>query len=125
MSSVFLDQGIFMTACDQSVGTINQSQYDLYCKLIEEEVEELREAISNHDEIEQLDALLDILVVTVGALHSLGVDAEGAWREVIRSNMSKVDSATGKVLKREDGKVLKPSSYSPPDLSPFFKNSPQ
>lgn len=121
MSSVFLDQGIFMTACDQSVGNHNDAQYQLYCSLIEEEVEELREANTNHDEVEQLDALLDILVVTVGALHSLGVDAEGAWREVIRSNMSKVDVATGKVIKREDGKVLKPASYSPPDLAPFIK----
>jgi predicted HAD superfamily Cof-like phosphohydrolase len=121
MSSVFLDQGIFMTACDQSVGDHNHQQYELYVRLIEEEVEELREANTNNDEVEQLDALLDILVVTVGALHSLGVDAEGAWREVIRSNMSKVDQATGKVLKRDDGKVMKPDTYSPPVLAPFVK----
>ena len=121
MSSVFLDQGIFMTACDQKVGVNDDAQYRMYCSLIDEEVAELHEAIHNEDTVEQLDALIDIMVVTVGALHSLGVDAEGAWREVVRSNMSKVDAATGKVIKREDGKVLKPASYSPPSLAQFVK----
>ena len=41
--------------------------------------------------------------------------------EVARSNMSKVDKGTGKLLKRADGKVLKPDTYSPPDLTPFVR----
>jgi predicted HAD superfamily Cof-like phosphohydrolase len=64
---------------------------------------------------------LDILVVSIGAIHSLGVDSEGAWNEVVRSNMSKIDKESGKVLKRDDGKVLKPASFSPPNLVPFVK----
>lgn len=119
--SVFEDQRRFMVASDQSVGEFNKKQFDLYVDLIDEEYNiELKDAIAANDKIETLDALLDILVVTVGALHSLGVDAAGAWNEVIRSNMSKVDLATGKVLKREDGKVLKPDTFSPPDLEKFF-----
>lgn len=108
-----------MEACDQTVTGYNEKQYELYKNLIREEFGELEEA-GNH--VDALDALIDILVVTIGALHSLGVDSEGAWREVIRSNMSKVDPVTGKVIKREDGKVLKPASYSPPNLEPFVKN---
>lgn len=120
MTNIFKDQAVFMTACDQSVGEYNENQFKLYFKLIHEEVGELSEALINNDRVEILDALIDILVVTTGALHSLGCDETGAWNEVIRSNMSKLDPATGKVIKRDDGKVLKPDSWSPPTLSPFL-----
>lgn len=121
MTNVFTDQTKFMTACDQSVDTYNESQYYMYVDLIHEEFEELKEAIEANDRVEQLDALLDLIVVTVGAINSLGADGEGGWNEVIRSNMSKVDAATSKVIKRADGKVLKPESFSPPNLEPFVK----
>ena len=49
----------------------------------------------------------------------MGADGEGAWKEVMRSNFSKIDKETGMVRKREDGKVLKPITYSPPNLVPF------
>ena len=116
MSNVFRDQEKFMRACGQSVGEPNQGQYTLYKNLITEEFNELQDADNLVDE---LDALIDILVVTIGALHSGGYDAEGAWKEVMRSNFSKIDKETGLVRKREDGKVLKPITYSPPDLVPF------
>jgi predicted HAD superfamily Cof-like phosphohydrolase len=120
MPNVFKDQATFMRACDQTVGEFNVAQFNLYTKLIEEEFKELKVAVDNVDELETLDALIDILVVTVGAIHSIGADGEGAWREVMRSNLSKIDRETGKVRKREDGKVLKPVNYSPPDLKPFL-----
>ena len=113
----FKDQEKFMRACDQTVGEINAHQFTLYLKLITEEFFELQESKT---QLDQLDALIDILVVTIGALHSMGADAEGAWREVMRSNLSKIDESTGKVNKREDGKVLKPDSWSPPHLQPFL-----
>ena len=119
--SVFLDQMIFMQAADQTVKDFNQQQYSMYLKLIEEETGELQAAIKSNDRVEQLDALIDIMVVTIGALHSLGVDAEGAWREVLRSNLDKIDKTTGKVRKREDGKVLKPEGWQPPELARFIK----
>ena len=120
MTNPFKDQKTFMVACDQTVGVYNKDQFDLYRTLIKEEVEELDEAIDADDRVEKLDALLDIMVVTLGALHSLGVDDENAWKEVISSNMSKIDAETGKVLKREDGKVIKPDTFKPPRLDNFF-----
>ena len=121
MANVFNDQKKFMLACDQTVGDVNNQQYDLYTKLITEEVEELWTAINNQDRVEQLDALIDILVVTVGAIHSMGADAEGAWKEVMRTNFAKIDKDTGKVRKREDGKVLKPVGWTAPELGPYVK----
>lgn len=120
MSNVFRDQEKFMRACSQSVDKFDDQQYTMYCNLIQEEHDELIAAISTQDRVEQLDALIDILVVTVGAIHSAGFDGEGAWKEVMRSNFSKVDKETGMVRKREDGKVLKPINYSPPELSSFI-----
>lgn len=120
MSNVFRDQAKFMNACGQTVGNRNQDQFDLYLKLIQEEVEELQTAVDNNDRIEQLDALIDILVVTVGAVQSLGADGEGAWKEVMSTNFAKIDSLTGRVRKREDGKVLKPVGWRPPELSKYI-----
>jgi predicted HAD superfamily Cof-like phosphohydrolase len=118
--SIFKDQETFMVASDQTVDKFNEAQYNLYLNLIREEFNELSVAESNNDLVEVTDAILDMIVVGVGALLSAGVDVEGAWNEVIRSNMSKIDPDTGKVLKREDGKVLKPISWSPPNLKPFL-----
>lgn len=118
--NVFRDQEKFMKACDQSTDTFNTDQFNMYLNLIEEEAKELAEAINNHDQLETLDALIDLLVVTIGAIHSAGFDAEGAWKEVMKTNFAKIDKETGKVRKREDGKVLKPLGWEPPELGQFL-----
>ena len=121
MTNPFRDQAKFMTASDQTVGELNQKQYQLYLDLMEEEWTELKVALENNDRVEQLDALLDFIVVTIGAIHSGGFDVEGGWREVIGTNLAKIDKETGKVRKREDGKVLKPLGWEPPSLGQFCK----
>jgi predicted HAD superfamily Cof-like phosphohydrolase len=121
MTNPFRDQEKFMTACDQTTDRGNTDQFNMYLKLIEEEAEELNQAIIAKDRVEMLDALIDILVVTIGAIHSMGADAEGAWKEVMRTNFDKIDKETGKVRKREDGKVLKPLGWSAPKLGQFLK----
>jgi predicted HAD superfamily Cof-like phosphohydrolase len=121
MTNPFRDQEKFMKACDQTTDNVNVDQFALYVKLINEECNELIEAITANDHVETLDALVDILVVTIGAIHSMGADAEGAWKEVMRTNFAKINKDTGKVEKREDGKVLKPDGWTPPNLEPFVK----
>lgn len=114
----FEDQARFMQACGQTTLDTNPAQFSLYKKLIEEEVQELNDARSQVDE---LDALVDILVVTIGAIHSMGADAQGAWNEVMRSNLAKIDPETGRVHKRDDGKVLKPEGWQPPNLENYLR----
>ena len=110
-----------MRACDQTVDEHNDQQYQLYCDLIAEEFTELNTAITQSNRVEQLDALIDILVVTIGAIHSGGFDGEGAWKEVMGTNFAKIDKVTGRVRKREDGKVLKPVGWEPPQLGKFIQ----
>jgi len=120
MTNAFRDQEKFMNACDQTTSDYNKDQYNMYIGLIQEEHDELQVAIDTNDRVEQLDALIDILVVTIGAIHSAGFDAEGAWKEVMATNFAKIDRETGKVRKREDGKVLKPLGWNAPKLTPFL-----
>jgi hypothetical protein len=122
MTNIFEDQKRFMLACDQVVDEFKPKQYRMYVNLIKEEWHELKEAVQAADRVEQLDALIDLLVVTTGALHSMGVDAEAAWNEVMQTNFAKIDPETGKVTKRKDGKVLKPEGWKPPKLKPFLKD---
>ena len=116
MTNPFLDQARFMTMCGQTVGEENVDQYALYLNLIKEEVQELEDSRTREGD---LDALIDILVVTIGAIHSAGFNGESAWQEVMRSNFAKVDPVTGKIRKRGDGKILKPEGWTPPVLAPF------
>ena len=120
MTNPFRDQEKFMKACDQTTGEFNNEQFTLYLNLIREEYNELFEANAEDDRLEMLDALIDILVVTIGAIHSMGSDAEGAWKEVMSTNFAKIGE-DGKVRKREDGKVLKPQGWVAPNLAPFVE----
>jgi predicted HAD superfamily Cof-like phosphohydrolase len=118
MTNVFKDIDTFATACDQPPSEAN---YKMYLGLIDEEVGELADAIEDNDPVEQLDALVDILVVTMGAIRAAGWDGEAAWKEVMDTNFAKIDPTTGKVIKREDGKVLKPEGWKAPELAQFIK----
>ena len=66
--------------------------------------------------VEMVDAIGDILVVTYGAANACGVEVQPVWDEIQRSNLSKV-WPDGTIHKREDGKVLKPDTYSAADIS--------
>lgn len=120
MTNPFEDQARFMRASGQTVGENNARQFALYRDLIQEEHKELSDAVWRNDRVEQLDALIDILVVTIGAIHSMGADAAGAWREVMRTNLAKIDPVTGLVRRREDGKILKPEGWQPPNLQSYL-----
>lgn len=109
----------FMEAFGQSVlhypSLQDEKTRKLRLSLIQEEVQELEGALEKHDIVEIADALTDILYVVYGAGHALGIDLDSCYREVHRSNMSKLDS-NGQPIYREDGKVLKGENYSPPNL---------
>ena len=117
MTNTFKDIDTFATACDQPASPEN---YKMYLGLIDEEYGELVDAVDADDKVEQLDALVDILVVTMGAIRAAGRDGEAAWKEVMDTNFAKIDPTTGKVIKREDGKVLKPEGWTAPELSQFI-----
>src|SRR6056300_895615 len=117
MTNPFKDIDTFATACDQPPSEAN---YKMYLSLIDEEVGELVDAVAANDKVEQLDALIDILVVTMGAVRAAGWDGEAAWKEVMDTNFAKIDPDTGKVRKREDGKVLKPEGWQPTKLDKFI-----
>lgn len=116
---VFDDVKKFMDAGDQFEQDPVKLQ-ELYLKLIGEEYGELFDALGMKDEVETFDACLDLIWVIVGFMHSKGWNAESGWKEVDRSNMSKVNPETGKMDKREDGKIIKHPLWSPPNLLPFM-----
>ena len=114
--SMPIDVMIFQQACDQKPSEDNAV---LYRKLINEEYSEFIEAYQQNDEIEQLDACMDMIWVILGFCHMKKYDVVGAWNEVVKTNMAKVDPLTGKVRRREDGKILKPEGWKPPDMTRF------
>ena len=117
----------------ETYGLPVRSDIDLSCEqtkqlrinLLQEELDELKEALANNDPQETLDALIDLQYVLDGAFLSFGLQAvkELAFDEVHRSNMSKL-GADGKPIRREgDGKVMKGPNYFAPDLSKFIKKN--
>ena len=87
-------------------------------ELINEELEELKEAIDNKDIKEVADALTDILYVTYGAGHAFGINLDKCFKEVQNSNMSKLGN-DGKPIYNDKGKVMKGPNYFKPDLNKF------
>ena len=109
----------FMLAFGQQVATtpqlVDRAVAELRISLIEEELDELREAVADNDLVGIADALTDILYVTYGAGLAYGIDLDECFLEVHESNMSKLGD-DGKPIYREDGKVLKGPNYFEPDL---------
>ena len=88
---------------------------ELRLELIQEELDELSDAVADRDMIQIADALTDLLYVVYGAGHSFGLDLDECFEEVHRSNMSKLGE-NGRPIHREDGKVMKGPGYFEPDL---------
>ena len=116
--------GFFMKTFKQevkvssSLGT--EKINSLRISLISEELEELKQAISEKNITEVADALTDILYVTYGAGHAFGIDLDRCFDEVQNSNMSKLGK-DGKPIFNEFGKVMKGPNYFKPDLSKYIK----
>jgi len=124
MSKVFTDVSVFLKAVGQGVPPFiadESAQSELYKKLIDEEYKEFIEACEANDEAEKIDACFDMIWVIVGYMHSRGWDTDAIWDEGAKSNLSKVDPETGLVRRREDGKILKPEGWKPPDFTKFTK----
>ena len=111
--------GVFMKTFGQEVKVKPSFSSDkinqLRLSLIEEEMNELKEAMKNKDLLEVADALTDILYVTYGAGHSFGVDLDSCFNEVQNSNMSKLGD-DGKPIYNESGKVMKGPNYFKPNI---------
>ena len=103
-----------MEACDQNANDFG-AQANLYVNLIMEEYKELIYAFGTRNIVEIADACADLKWVIEGLEHTLNIPQQEVWDEVARSNLAKI-SENGKVLKREDGKVLKPEGWTPPDI---------
>ena len=120
--SNFNKVGTFMKTFGQEVKNkpsfSNDKINKLRIDLIKEELEELIEAMNNKDLLEVADALTDILYVTYGAGHALGINLDKCFDEVQNSNMSKLDD-NGKPIYNDAGKVMKGPDYFKPDLSKF------
>ena len=116
--------GLFMKTFGQEVKTNASFSSEkinlLRVNLIEEELNELKEAIKNKDLKETIDALTDILYVTYGAGHAFGVNLDKCFSEVQKSNMSKLGE-DGKPIFNETGKVMKGPNYFKPNLEQFLK----
>ena len=116
--------GLFMKTFGQEIkikaSLSTEKINELRIGLIDEELEEFKEAIKNNDLKEVADALTDILYVTYGAGHAFGINLDKCFDEVQQSNMSKL-SEDGKPIYNESGKVMKGPKYFKPDLNKFLK----
>lgn len=121
MKSLMNDVSAFHAACssapDAAVPTIIPERVELRRDLLREEWRETDEALARHDIVGVADGLADVIYVAVGTALEFGIPLDRIWAEVQRTNMAKADPLTGKVRRREDGKVLKPEGWSPPQIA--------
>ena len=122
--SNFEDVKKFMETFSQIVRTKPQFPDDktmqLRFGLIQEELNELENAMKTKDLKEIADALTDILYVTYGAGYAYGINLDKCFKEVQRANMSKLGE-DGKPIYNEKGKVMKGPNYLEPNLKQFVE----
>ena len=115
--------GIFMKTFGQELKNKSELSTEkinkLRISLIEEELDELKQAIKENNIKEVADALTDILYVTYGAGHAFGINLDKCFEEVQNSNMSKL-GIDGKPIYNEHGKVMKGPNYFKPNLNKFI-----
>lgn len=90
--------------------------------LLKEEWEEYESGEKNNDIVEIADALADIIYIAYGTAVAYGIPMDQVFDEVHRSNMSKL-GPNGKPIYREDGKVLKPANWTPPNIKAVLDGS--
>ena len=115
---------IFMKSFGQEVKVKAELPEEKIAKLrynlILEELNELQNAMEKKNLEEIADALTDILYVTYGAGHAYGINLDKCFKEVQRSNMSKLGK-DGKPIYNESGKVMKGPDFFKPNLKQFIK----
>jgi len=118
--------GDFHTVFDQKDGNkprlINTNEGKLRYSLLAEENNEYLEAVEANDLVGIADALGDQLYIIYGTIlkHGLQHKIEEVFKEIHRSNMSKL-GANGKPIYREDGKILKGPSYFRPNIKSIIE----
>jgi predicted HAD superfamily Cof-like phosphohydrolase len=117
MTDMYNDVKDFQIAFGLNVGAKPEFPGDaerrLRIKLLREEFEEYLDAEKDDDIVEVADALADIIYIACGTAVSYGIPLDRVFAEVHRSNMAKL--VDGKPIRREDGKILKPEGWTPPD----------
>lgn len=75
------------------------------------------------DPVEIADGLADVIVIAWGTLLAYFGEAcaTAICREVWSSNLSKVDGSMGPIVRREDGKLLKPEGWTPPNIAEVLR----
>ena len=130
------DQRKFMLAMDQEVVTVgrqpSKASFLLARKLIAEEFIELAGVLANIERqyerypessdpasidqyAEMLREAVDLVYVIMQLCNTMGLDFDAGWQEIQRANMAK-RGPDGKVLKNEDGKVMTPEDWQPPNM---------
>jgi predicted HAD superfamily Cof-like phosphohydrolase len=113
----------FHRSFGQRVGRIpelpGEAERSLRAKLLAEEYYEYKDAERNNDIVEIADALADIIYIACGTAVSYGIPLDKIFEAVHNSNMAKL--VDGKPLRREDGKVLKPEGWTPPQIEAILE----
>jgi len=118
MSNMYEDVKYFQTAVGQNVGQApafpDRDERVLRMRLLREEFEEYNQGEYNNDLENIAKELADIIYIVCGTAVSYGIPLDRVFDEVHRSNMAKL--VDGKPVRRDDGKILKPEGWTPPDV---------
>lgn len=130
MSHIFLDVDAFIKAVGHEPGA---DKIPLYLELVREEVGELEEGMAAYfacetdiekqtHRAEVVDAICDTIWVLIGLGRMMNLPLEAAWDEVAITNFKKIDPELGRVMKDENGKVIKPSGWREPNMIRIVKD---
>lgn len=103
---------------EHPVGELAEDRYELRLTLMKEEFRELLEAMEEKDATHIAKEAADVLVVVLGTAAEYGIPFDAVWEAVHESNMAKLGGPV-----REDGKILKPPGWKPPDIESILRKA--
>ena len=107
-----------LASMEVEIEGLEELSYDLKANTKNQSDDSIEDVMKTINNLDLLDAICDQIVTAVGVGYMMGFDVEGALKEVIRSNNSKM--VDGKFIFDENGKIAKPDTFSEPNLKPFL-----
>ena len=107
-----------LASMEVEIEGLEELSYDLKANTKNQSDDSIDDVMKTIDELELLDAICDQIVTAVGVGYMMGFNVEGALKEVVRSNNSKM--VDGKFIFDENAKIAKPKTFSEPNLKPYL-----
>jgi len=118
----FLIKMIFEEIIELFDTIFSENESEILIKILNQQLQERKNRKVEHLLSDQADALGDMIYFIYNCACKKGINLTPILMEIHQANMNKKDPITNQFLKREDGKIIKPENWQPPNVKNIILN---